>query len=70
MATVDGPMVISAATSVALRPFRSPKCPNNAAPNGLAKKASAKVASDSSVAIAGSEAEKNNLGKTSTAAVA
>ena len=70
MATVDGPMVISAATSVALRPLRSPKCPNKAAPNGRAKKANAKVARDSSVAKAGSLPGKNNFGKTNTAAVA
>ena len=44
MATVDGPMVIKAATKVALRPILSPKWPNKAAPNGLAKKANAKVA--------------------------
>jgi hypothetical protein len=49
-ATVETPMVKSAATSVALRPTRSPKCPNNAEPIGRAKNASAKVAKDCSVA--------------------
>jgi hypothetical protein len=58
MATVDGPIVINAATTVALRPLRSPKCPKIAAPNGLAKKAKAKVASEASVAVAGLPLEK------------
>jgi hypothetical protein len=54
-ATVDRPIVSSAATSVALRPTRSPKWPNKADPTGRAKNASAKVASDCSiVAVAGS----------------
>jgi hypothetical protein len=38
--------VSNAATNVALRPIRSPKCPNSAAPIGRAIKAIAKVASD------------------------
>ena len=63
-------MVSSAATSVALRPMRSPKWPNTAEPIGRAKKASAKVASDCRVAAAASEAGKNSFGNTSTAAVA
>src|SRR6201999_201930 len=54
IATVDGPIVMSAATSVVLRPLRSPKCPNKAAPNGRAKKAKENVASDCSVAEVGS----------------
>jgi hypothetical protein len=41
---VEMPMVSSAATSVALRPMRSPKWPNRAEPTGRAKKAMAKVA--------------------------
>ena len=69
IATVDGPIVNSAATSVALRPMRSPKWPKSAAPSGRAKKASAKVASDSKTAALGLELGKNNFGKTSTAAV-
>ena len=36
--TVDSPIVSSAATSVALRPMRSPKWPNSAEPIGRAKK--------------------------------
>jgi hypothetical protein len=63
-------MVSSAATSVVLRPTRSPKCPKSADPIGRARKAIANVASDASVAEAGSEAGKNSRGKTSTAAVA
>ena len=63
IATVEVPMVINAAMSVALRPIRSPKCPNKAAPTGLAKKASAKVASDSRMPVVGSADGKNNFGK-------
>ena len=70
MATVDTPIVSSAATSVVLRPIRSPKWPKSAEPIGLARKAMANVASEASVAEAGSDAGKNSLGKTSTAAVA
>ena len=70
MATVDRPIVIKDATSVALRPTRSPKWPNRAAPSGRAKKATAKVAKDCSTAVAGSLLAKNSCGNTSTAAVA
>jgi hypothetical protein len=70
MPTVDRPIVNSAATSVVLRPTRSPKCPKSAEPIGRAKNAMEKVASDESVADAGSEAGKKSRGKTSTAAVA
>ena len=70
MAMVERPMVSNAATSVALRPIRSPKCPNSAEPTGRAKKASAKVIRDFSVAVAGSLSGKNNCGNTITAAVA
>ena len=69
MATVDNPIVSSAATRVALRPMRSPKWPNRAEPTGRAKNASAKVASDCSLAVCGSPAGKNSCGNTSTAAV-
>ena len=69
MATVDPPMVRRAATSVALRPTRSPMWPKTAYPSGRARKAMPKVASEASVAVAGSDAGKNNPGKTSTAAV-
>ena len=70
MATVDRPMVKSAATRVALRPMRSPKWPNNADPIGRAMNAIANVASEASVADAGSDGGKKSRGKTSTAAVA
>ncbi len=63
-------MVRSAATSVALRPMRSPKWPKTAEPTGRAKNARANVAKDCSRAAAGSEAGKNCFGNTRTAAVA
>ncbi|MCY1309090.1 hypothetical protein D9M70_591500 [compost metagenome] len=63
-------MVISAATSVALRPTLSPKWPKMTAPKGRAKKAIEKVAKDCSIAEVGSAVGKNRCGKTSTAAVA
>jgi hypothetical protein len=70
MITVERPMVSKAATSVALRPTRSPKWPNSADPIGLATNASANVASEASVAAVGSVLGKNSFGNTSTAAVA
>ena len=70
IATVEMPIVSSAATSVALRPMRSPKWPNRAEPIGRATNAIANVASEASVAEAGSVAGKNSRGNTSTAAVA
>ena len=70
IATVEMPIVSSAATSVVLRPTRSPKWPKSAEPTGRAMKAMANVASEASVADAGSEAGKKSCGKTRTAAVA
>jgi hypothetical protein len=70
MIKVERPIVSSAATSVALRPIRSPKCPKSAEPIGRARNAIAKVAREASVAAAGSAAGKNSRGKTRTAAVA
>lgn len=70
MATVDRPIVIRAATSVALRPTRSPKWPNARAPMGRAKKAMENVANDDNSAVPGSSPGKNSAGNTSTAAVA
>ncbi|GEM_PF-2253635 len=70
MATVEIPMVMSAATSVALRPTLSPKWPNNAPPMGRAKNAIAKVAKDWRSAELPSLAGKNRCGNTITAAVA
>ena len=51
-------MVSSAATSVVLRPIRSPKCPKSADPIGRARNAIPNVARDASVAVAGSDAGK------------
>jgi len=62
--------VSSAATNVVLRPTRSPKWPKSAEPTGLARNAIPNVASEASVAEAGSNEGKNSRGKTSTAAVA
>ena len=70
MSTVETPMVSKAVTNVALRPMRSPKCPNNAEPTGRAKNARAKVAKDCRAAVAGSALGKNSLGNINTAAVA
>ena len=70
ISTVETPMVSKAVTKVALRPIRSPKCPNKADPTGRAKKARAKVANDCSMAVVGSLFGKNSLGNTRTAAVA
>ncbi|MNW13945.1 hypothetical protein D3C71_2120330 [compost metagenome] len=70
MTTVEMPMVIRAATSVALRPTLSPKWPKITAPNGRAKKAMEKVAKDASMADVGSDVGKKRCGNTSTAAVA
>ncbi|MOA18664.1 hypothetical protein D3C78_1389980 [compost metagenome] len=63
-------MVSSDATSVTLRPTRSPKWPNSAEPIGRATKATAKVANDCSVAVVGSPCGKKICGNTITAAVA
>lgn len=63
-------MIISEATSVALRPTLSPKCPKNAAPSGRAMKAMEKVAKAASVCTEGSSAEKKIGPITRAAAVA
>ena len=55
------PIVSSEATRVALRPTRSPKWPKTAEPIGRAIKAIAKVASDCSVAAAGSPCREENV---------
>ena len=66
---MEPPIVSRAATSVVLRPTRSPKWPKRAAPTGRARKAIPKVASEANVAAAGSDAGKKSAGKTRTAAV-
>ena len=70
MITVEMPMVRSAATSVVLRPTRSPKWPKITAPSGRAKKAIEKVANEARRAVVGSLFGKNSVGNTRTAAVA
>ncbi len=62
-------MISSVATRVFLRPSRSPKYPNTAAPRGLDKNAVANVPIEAAVAPAGLRCGKNTVGKTSAAAV-
>jgi len=68
-AMVEKPMMSKVATSVRLRPIRSPKWPKMAAPTGREKKATPKVANDNSAAMTGVCSGKNTLGNTSAAAV-
>ncbi|VVP23707.1 hypothetical protein PS893_03971 [Pseudomonas fluorescens] len=70
MAKVAAPMVSSEINSIDLRPRRSPKCPNNAAPTIRARYAEAKVPNASSVPISGTKSGKNTLLNTSAEAVA
>ena len=70
MASVDPPISIRLATSVDLRPTRSPKWPNAIAPTGRATNARPKVMNASSVRAAADCAGKNNGPITSAAAVA
>ena len=70
MTTVAMPMVSSEATSVFLRPMRSPKWPKTIEPIGRATKATPKTANDCSSEIVGSALAKKIVGNTSTAAVA
>ena len=53
-------MIMSEATSVALRPTLSPKCPKNAAPSGRAMKAMEKVAKAASVCTEGSSGREED----------
>ena len=69
MATVAPPMLSSVASSMALRPTRSPKWPQTTAPKGRATNPVAEVAKASSVPVAGSCAGKNSLPNTNAAAV-
>ena len=69
MSRVDPPIISKDATSVDLRPTRSPKWPKAIAPTGRAKKAMPKVISANSVCAAGDPAGKNSGPKTSAAAV-
>lgn len=67
--TVDTPMISSVATRVFLRPSRSPKYPNTAAPRGRDRKAVANVPIEAIVAPEGLRCGKNTIGNTSAAAV-
>ena len=64
------PIVSSEPTRVALRPARSPKCPNSTEPTGRATNARPKVASEASSAVVELPFGKNRKGNTDTAAVA
>ena len=70
IAKVAIPIVSSEPTRVALRPTRSPKCPNSTDPRGRATNAKPKVASEASSAVVGLPFGKNRAGNTETAAVA
>jgi hypothetical protein len=70
MAMVEPPIKSSDATSVDLRPTRSPKCPNALAPSGRAMNATLKLAYAESSCAEVDEAGKNSGPKTSEAAVA
>ncbi|MDQ0948252.1 hypothetical protein QFZ24_002175 [Streptomyces phaeochromogenes] len=69
MRNVESPIRISVKTMIFLRPTLSPKCPRNSAPTGLAAYATPNVASDSRVAVAGSDSSKKTSGKISAAAL-
>ena len=69
MRNVDRPISISVKTMIFLRPSLSPKCPSTSAPTGRAAYATPNVASDSRVAVAGSDSSKNTWGKISAAAL-
>ena len=62
-------MVTREMTSIFLRPTRSPKWPNTMPPMGRARKPTPRVAKESSAPMSGLVFGKNNLGKTSAAAV-
>lgn len=70
MASVDPPISSSEATSVDLRPMRSPKWPNAIAPTGRAMKAMPKLMNANRVCASGDLAGKNSGPNTSAAAVA
>ncbi|MCY1185428.1 hypothetical protein D9M73_262050 [compost metagenome] len=70
MAVVDTPISSSEATSVDLRPMRSPKWPNNAEPSGRARKAIPKVRKAASICAVPDPDGKNTGPITKAAAVA
>ncbi len=67
--TVARPITSSDATSIALRPIRSPKCPHSTPPIGRARKPTPSVANAARVPDAGDSVEKNCEPKISAAAV-
>ena len=68
IASVQLPINSMEATSIALRPIRSPKWPNVIAPNGRATNAMPKLIKASKVCAAGDFVGKNSGPKTSAAA--
>jgi hypothetical protein len=64
------PIVSNDATSVALRPNLSPKCPKTTAPIGRATIAAPNTANEESSDVVSLPVGKKSTGKTSTAAVA
>ena len=68
MPTVAMPIIIIVMMSSALRPTRSPKWPNSAAPIGRAAKPTKNVENESSVPMNGSDPGKNFCGNTVAAA--
>ena len=66
--TVAIPIIVIVMMSSALRPIRSPKWPNKAAPIGRATKPTKKVENERSVPMNGSDPGKNFCGKTVAAA--
>src|SRR5215813_413174 len=68
IAMVDTPIIASVAIKEVLRPRRSPKWPNIAAPIGLAANPTKYVENESSVPTNGSDCGKYFCGKTSAAA--
>ena len=69
MRVVLTPMTMSVVMRMALRPSRSPKCPNTAPPNGRTAKPTAYVAKAAKVPATGLAPGKNNGPNTSAAAV-
>lgn len=63
------PIITNETTSVALRPIRSPKCPNTSPPTGRAMNPTAKVLKAASVPAVGLRLGKNCLLKINAAAV-
>jgi hypothetical protein len=70
MRNVAMPIVSREATSVALRPYLSPKWPKITAPIGRATMAAPKTANEARSEVVSSPVGKKRIGNTSTAAVA